>query len=272
MADGSIIIDTRIDTGGVSKGMNAVKAGMTRISAQVSKMGDSAKSSFQRQITAITDLYQNYEKQERKVSELKSKLEELSKVRIETEEYKKLKDDIKALEDEFEKVETKQREWLDMGFSIDSAPLKELDKQMDGIWVDIDRLQRKQKEMQATGRAYVDPTSTDAYKGTAEKYNTESQKLERINGRLYSSYNNLKNKVEEYRQKNNRLVQAIRKLAEKHPEDCRIIVDNEDGSICAHVPVSWLRISPPRQYTEEQRQQMGERLKQNRSENTATQG
>lgn len=147
MADGSIIIDTRIDTGGVSKGMNAVKAGMARISAQVSKMGDSAKSSFQRQITAITGLYQNYEKQERKVSELKSKLEELSKVRIETEEYKKLKDDIKALEDEFEKVETKQREWLDMGFSIDSAPLQELDKQMDDIWADIDRLQRKQKEI-----------------------------------------------------------------------------------------------------------------------------
>lgn len=160
MADGSIIIDTRIDTGGVSKGMNAVKAGMTRISAQVSKMGDSAKSSFQRQITAITDLYQNYEKQERKVSELKSKLEELSKVRIETEEYKKLKDDMKALENEFEKVETKQREWLEMGFSIDSAPLKELDKQMDGIWADIDRLQRKQKEMQASGRAYVNPAST----------------------------------------------------------------------------------------------------------------
>ena len=147
MADGSIIIDTRIDTGGVSKGMNAVKAGMTRISAQVSKMGDSAKSSFQRQKTAITGLYQNYEKQERKVSELKSKLEELSKVRIETEEYKKLKDDIKALEDEFEKVETKQREWLDTGFSINSAPLQELDKQMDDIWADIDRLQRKQKEI-----------------------------------------------------------------------------------------------------------------------------
>ena len=63
---------------------------------------------------------------------------------------------------------------------------------------------------------------------------------------------------------------VIRKLAEKHPEDCQIIADNEDGSICAHVPVSWLRISPPRQYTEEQRQQMGERLRQNRSENTAT--
>lgn len=147
-----------------------------------------------------------------KVSELKSKLEELSKVRIETEEYKKLKDDIKALEDEFEKVETKQREWLDMGFSINSAPLQELDKQMDDIWADIDRLQRKQKEMQTTGKAYADPTSTDAYKSTAEKYNVESQRLEHINGRLYSSYNKLKNKVAEYRQKNSRLVQVMQNL------------------------------------------------------------
>ena len=65
---------------------------------------------------------------------------------------------------------------------------------------------------------------------------------------------------------------VIRQLSEKHPDDCQIIADNEDGSICAHVPVSGLRISPPRQYTEEQRQQMGERLRQNRSENTATQG
>ena len=47
------------------------------------------------------------------------------------------------------------------------------------------------------------------YKSTAEKYNVESQKLEHINGRLYSSYNKLKNKVEEYRQKNSRLVQVI---------------------------------------------------------------
>ena len=57
---------------------------------------------------------------------------------------------MKTLEDEFEKIEAKQREWLDMGFSIDSAPLKELDKQMDGIWADIDRLQRKQKEITRT--------------------------------------------------------------------------------------------------------------------------
>lgn len=211
-ADGSIIIDTRIQTEGLSKGLNTIKAGMTRITAQVSKMGEIAKNSFQRQIATVNSLYQSYEKQERKVAELKSKLDELGKSKIETEEYKQISDQIKALETDFEKIESKQREWIDMGFPVDSGPVKELDKQLDEIWADMERLQNKQKEMQISGSAYIDPKSTDAYKNTLQKYDEESQKLERTNGRLYSSYNNLKKKVEEYQIKNNKLVLAMQNL------------------------------------------------------------
>lgn len=211
-ADGSIIIDTRIQTEGLSKGLNTIKAGMTRITAQVSKMGETAKNLFQRQIATVNSLYQSYEKQERKVAELQSKLDELGKSKIETEEYKQISDQIKALETDFEKIESKQREWIDMGFPVDSGPVKELDKQLDEIWADMERLQNKQKEMQASGSAYIDPKSTDAYKNTLQKYDEESQKLERTNGRLYSSYNNLKKKVEEYQKKNNKLVLAMQNL------------------------------------------------------------
>ena len=211
-ADGSIIIDTRIQTEGLSKGLSTIKAGMTRITAQVSKMGETAKNSFQRQIATVNSLYQSYEKQERKVAELKSKLDELGKSKIETEEYKQISDQIKALETDFEKIESKQREWIDMGFPVDSGPVKELDKQLDEIWADMERLQNKQKEMQVSGSAYIDPKSTDAYKNTLQKYDEESQKLERINGRLYSSYNNLKKKVEEYQEKNNKLVLVMQNL------------------------------------------------------------
>lgn len=211
-ADGSIIIDTRIQTEGLSKGLSTIKAGMTRITAQVSKMGETAKNSFQRQIATVNSLYQSYEKQERKVAELKSKLDELGKSKIETEEYKQISDQIKALETDFEKIESKQREWIDMGFPVDSGPVKELDKQLDEIWADMKRLQNKQKEMQVSGSAYIDPKSTDAYKNTLQKYDEESQKLERINGRLYSSYNNLKKKVEEYQEKNNKLVLVMQNL------------------------------------------------------------
>lgn len=46
----------------------------------------------------------------------------------------------------------------------------------------------------------------------------------------------------------------IRKLAKSHPEECQIIAENQDGSLCAHIPVGWVRISPPKAVSESQRE------------------
>ncbi|MGI6068861.1 MAG: hypothetical protein ACOYBE_00340 [Blautia sp.] len=57
-----------------------------------------------------------------------------------------------------------------------------------------------------------------------------------------------------------RYIGRIRKLAAARPEECEIMTENKDGSICAHIPVNWVKISPPKKYTEEQRQKMAVRL------------
>lgn len=61
-------------------------------------------------------------------------------------------------------------------------------------------------------------------------------------------------------------VNMIRRLADKHPEDVTIIAENEDGSIIAHLPASWMKIRPQRrrELTDEQRAEIGERLKASR--------
>ena len=53
----------------------------------------------------------------------------------------------------------------------------------------------------------------------------------------------------------------IRKLAAEHPEECQIVAENKDGSICAHVPVGWIKINPTRQLSDEQRSELAERMK-----------
>jgi len=55
----------------------------------------------------------------------------------------------------------------------------------------------------------------------------------------------------------------IERLAKERPDECQIIKRNDDGSLFAHVPVSWVKISPPRECTlsEEQRREAAERLK-----------
>lgn len=55
-------------------------------------------------------------------------------------------------------------------------------------------------------------------------------------------------------------INKVRKLAET---DSRVVIiaENEDGSICAHLPLSFIKISAPRQMSEEQKTLNAERLK-----------
>ena len=57
-----------------------------------------------------------------------------------------------------------------------------------------------------------------------------------------------------------RFINKVRKLA-KTNADVTIEAENEDGSILAHLPVSFIKISAPRQMSEEQKAEAAERLK-----------
>lgn len=57
-----------------------------------------------------------------------------------------------------------------------------------------------------------------------------------------------------------RTISRVKKLAKSHPKECHILVENEDGSVYAHIPVSWIKINPSRELSEEQKQQMAKRL------------
>ena len=66
-----------------------------------------------------------------------------------------------------------------------------------------------------------------------------------------------------------RYISRIKKLAEKHPEECEIVainkIPNEGEIICAHVPTAWIRIAPPavRELTDEQREEYRKRFLEN---------
>lgn len=62
-------------------------------------------------------------------------------------------------------------------------------------------------------------------------------------------------------------INKIKKLKTKHPEDVKIIAENQDGSICARLPIKYLKISAPKKVSEEQRQAASERFKKLREEN-----
>jgi hypothetical protein len=61
-----------------------------------------------------------------------------------------------------------------------------------------------------------------------------------------------------------RYVSKIKKLAEQYPDECEIVAENPDGSIMAHIPTKWVKISRVvREMTDEQRAEQAERMRSN---------
>lgn len=64
-----------------------------------------------------------------------------------------------------------------------------------------------------------------------------------------------------------RYISRIKKLAEKYPEECKIVsvdrIPDEGEILCAHIPTAWVRINPGKDLTEEQRNAIGKRLHSN---------
>lgn len=62
-----------------------------------------------------------------------------------------------------------------------------------------------------------------------------------------------------------RWINRVRKLAEEHPEQVKILREPQenDGCIYATVPVKWVRVTPPKKValTDEQRQKLSDRFK-----------
>lgn len=56
-------------------------------------------------------------------------------------------------------------------------------------------------------------------------------------------------------------VNKLLRLNEKHPDEVNINTINDDGSILGYVPINWMKLSPPRKVSEEQKQAAGERMR-----------
>lgn len=55
------------------------------------------------------------------------------------------------------------------------------------------------------------------------------------------------------------LISRVRELASKH-EEVKIVAENEDGTIVAHLPLTYLKFNPPKNLTEEQRKVLADRM------------
>lgn len=62
-------------------------------------------------------------------------------------------------------------------------------------------------------------------------------------------------------------ISRIKKLKERFPDEVEIVAENPDGSLYAHIPTKWIKINPPKEMTDEQREAISERFSKYRAGN-----
>lgn len=64
-----------------------------------------------------------------------------------------------------------------------------------------------------------------------------------------------------------RTITRAKKLAEQYPDEVQIVAENEDGSVCVHMPVNYIRFNRPMELSEEEKARRAQFLRDGRARN-----
>lgn len=155
LADGSIIIDTKIDTSGVKKGRSHL-------------------------IKLLNQIAQNSDK----VDSLKKQMKDLGESKIPTGEYSKLSAEIEKAANKMASLDAKARKYAELGVSENSQKWKSLQYDMGEAAALYDQLLDKKRRMEADGSAYISGAQTEEYERLEAALRDAEMRAEELRARL----------------------------------------------------------------------------------------
>lgn len=155
MADGRILIDTKIDTSGIEDGWNEVVQFFGRMAQKAEGLKKTVTDSFSSQTDSIMKTVKAYKDQKKAVGSVEQKQEKLIEQQTPTDGYKKLGGLLKETEEKIKAITDQQQKWVDTGFPIDSEAFASTDAELEKLYFTMKKIQQQQEEMQANGTAFT---------------------------------------------------------------------------------------------------------------------
>ena len=216
-ADGTVVIDTEIDTDGIQAGSKEVEARLRNLAREVNNIGATAKAALNKQIDAFAKLNNEYAAQEQKVESLRKKVAEYGSQKIPTDEYREIQAQIAEATAKQNRLTEARDRYLANGGKTSSNTYKKQTYDLEELANTIKYAEGELKDLEETGKAFATGTGTKEAKKDIEKLAQAEQKLADMNNRLKTSYDGITSKAEEYGKKaekaNNRAKVSAKKAS-----------------------------------------------------------
>lgn len=200
-ADGTVIIDTEIDTSGMKPGTKEVEAAVRRMANGIDDLGKKSEIAVQKQAAAFAKLNTQYAAQEQKVKKLREELEAYAETKIPTQEYLEIQAQIEKTEQKLSALTERQEKFLDTGGKSNSSAYKKMQYDIDQLTNTLKYAQGELKDLEDSGSAFTLGKDTDKFAKMSDKYATEAEKLKQMNESLGASYSRVKNEFDEYKKR-----------------------------------------------------------------------
>lgn len=200
-ADGTVLIDTEIDTSGMKPGTKEVEAAVRRMANGIDDLGKKSEIAVQKQAAAFSKLNTQYAAQEQKVKKLREELEAYAETKIPTQEYLEIQAQIEKTEQKLSALTERQQKFLDTGGKSNSSAYKKMQYDIDQLTNTLKYAQGELKDLEDSGSAFTLGKDTDKFAKMSDKYATEAEKLKQMNESLGASYSRVKNEFDEYKKR-----------------------------------------------------------------------
>lgn len=157
--DGSVTINTKMDTGDVMEGIRNISSGSLRLRNNIKKTQD-------------------------EIEQLNRKMDELSDVKIPTDGLTALDREIETIEKKINAIRAKGDRFVELGGDPKSSKIKAMIYDIEQMEIKLEDAKEAKEELLKSGEAYTEGTLTEKYQGLEKKLAAATNRLKVYNKQL----------------------------------------------------------------------------------------
>lgn len=191
-ADGSIIVDTELDTQGFAAGSKELQRAIKSLNSKVNALGPTMKKAVSGSTSALSTFEGKAETLEKTISVLEEKLKSLGSQRLPTEDYAWLQTELEKAEKALEKLEDRQAKMQATGVKENSRAWQSLQYDIDLAKEKIATYKGEMTALESSGQAFQMGSDTAEYSQLSAALETAKQNLAEMTEAVIESNGALK--------------------------------------------------------------------------------
>lgn len=199
--DGTVVIDTKLNTNGLEAGSHDAEQEIRRMAQAIQDLSTTSKIALQRQVNQFVKLNSAYAQNEKKLKQLEEEMALYGETKIPTQEYSNAEKEIQKISQALDRAIERQIKFYETGGNIKSRAFAGMEYDIERLSRQLDEANERKKQLVSSGKAFTLGKDTDKFSQMSVRYEKESQKLANTSAILGTTFAKVEDELNKYKER-----------------------------------------------------------------------